>query len=198
MRKSSILRTCFSVLVIAVFLAGCAGAPTPTENNFKDPVVTLSHVEVQTYWGWWFYGAKVEPTKGKAGNNAAPLDLAFIFEIDNPNDFPVMMERMQFTVGFEEYDINTVTSTEAMWIPPGKTNEIRLHSISDARQAQLSLLVTGGLKLKASGVSFWDALEKWWTQIPDFTFPVHVKQGSAIFKADNGVVKPTTFNFEFP
>lgn len=197
MRKKSILLTCFSVLVIAVFLAGCAGVPKPTEDNFQAPVVTLSHVEVQTYWGWWFYGAKVEPTKGKAGNNAAPLDLAFIFTIENPNEFPVLMEKFQFTVGFEEYDINTVTSTEAMWIPAGKTNEIRLHSINDARQTQLSLLVTGGFKLKESGMSFWDALEKWWTQIPDFSFPVHVNQGSAIFKAD-GMVKSTTFNATFP
>jgi hypothetical protein len=154
-------------------------------------------VEVQTYWGWWFFTKKTEPAKGKAGNYGAPLDLAFIFEVSNPNDFPVMMEKLQFTVGFEDFDINTVSSNEVMWIPAGKTNQIRMHSILDASQTQLSLLVTGGLKLKESGKSVWDMLEKWWTQIPDFSFPVHVRGGSAIFKAD-GLLKPVSFSATFP
>ena len=179
-------------------MTGCAGLMAkPTESNFKTPVVTLSHVEVQTYWGWWFYSNKIKPTKGKPGNYGAPLDLAFIFEIENPNNFPVMMEKFQFTVGFEEFDINTVLYTEKMWIPAGKTNEIRLHSISDARQAQLSLLVTGGFKMKKRGKSFWHFLEKWWTGVPEFSFPVNVNEGSAVFKAD-GIVKGVSFSTTYP
>ncbi len=198
MHKKSMLFACITVLAVVAFMAGCAGMTAkPTEKNFKAPTVTLSHVEVQTYWGWWFFSKKIKPAKGKPGNYGAPLDLAFIFEIKNPNDFPVLMEKLQFTVGFEEYDINTVGSTEAMWIPAGKTNEIRIHSILDARQTQLSLLVTGGFKLKKAGKSFWDMLEKWWTQIPDFSFPVHVRDGSALFKAD-GLVKAVSFNAKFP
>lgn len=198
MSKKSIILICFSFIVIAAFLTGCAGmAAKPTEKSFQAPVVTLSHVEVQTYWGWWYYSNKVKPTKGTAGNYGAPLNLAFIFEIKNPNKFPVMMEKLQFTVGFEEFDLNTVISTEAMWIPAGMTNEIRLHSLSDARQALLSLLVTGGFKLKEKGLSPWEALEKWWTGVPEFSFPVHINQGSAIFKAD-GLMKSIAFNATFP
>ena len=198
MRKKSIILICFSFIVIAAFLTGCAGmAAKPTEKSFQAPVVTLSHVEVQTYWGWWYYSNKVKPTKGTAGNYGAPLNLAFIFEIQNPNKFPVMLEKLQFTVGFEEFDLNTVISTEAMWIPAGMTNEIRLHSLSDARQALLSLLVTGGFKLKEKGLSPWEALEKWWTGVPEFSFPVHINQGSAIFKAD-GLMKSIAFNATFP
>ena len=198
MRKKSIILICFSFIVIAAFLTGCAGmAAKPTEKSFQAPVVTLSHVEVQTYWGWWYYSNKVKPTKGTAVNYGAPLNRAFIFEIKNPNKFPVMMEKLQFTVGFEEFDLNTVISTEAMWIPAGMTNEIRLHSLSDARQALLSLLVTGGFKLKEKGLSPWEALEKWWTGVPEFSFPVHANQGSAIFKAD-GLMKSVAFNATFP
>jgi hypothetical protein len=108
-----------------------------------------------------------------------------------------MIEKLQFTMGFEEFDLNTVIATETMWIPAGKTNEIRLNSLSDARQALLSLMVTGGFKLKEQGISPWAALEKWWTEIPDFACPIYVREGSAIFNAD-GLMKSVTFNFAFP
>jgi hypothetical protein len=186
------------MFVVAALLMGCAGMMAkPTEKNFKAPIVTLSHVEVENYWGWWYYSKKVKPTKGNAGDYGAPINLAFIFNIENPNKYPIMMEKFQFTMGFEEFDLNTVIANEAMWIPAGKTNEIRLHSLSDARQALLSLLVTGGFKLKEQGISPWDALEKWWTDIPEFGFQIHVKEGSAIFNAD-GLMKGVVFNFAFP
>jgi hypothetical protein len=198
MHKRSIILTCLSIFVTVAMLAGCAGmAPAPTAQNFKAPVVTLSHVELENYWGWWYYSKKVEPTKGKAGDYGAPINLAFIFQVHNPNEYPVRMERLQFTMGFDGFDLNTVISNEAMWIPAGKTNEIRLHSLSDARQALLSLMVTGGFKLKEQGISPWDALEKWWTEVPEFTFTIHVKEGTAIFNAD-GLMKSVTFNFAFP
>ena len=198
MHKRSIILTCLSIFVVVAMLAGCAGmAPAPTQQNFKAPTVTLSHVELENYWGWWYYSKKVTPTKGNAGDYGAPINLAFIFQVHNPNEYPVMMERLQFTMGFDGFELNTVISNEAMWIPAGKTNEIRLHSLSDARQALLSLMVTGGFKLKELGVSPWDALEKWWTEIPDFTFTIRVREGTAIFNAD-GLMKSVTFNFAFP
>jgi len=198
MQRKSFILVCLSVFVVATLLMGCAGMMTkPTEKNFKAPIVTLSHVEVENYWGWWYYSKKVKPTKGNAGDYGAPINLAFIFEIQNPNKYPVMLEKLQFTMGFEEFDLNTVISNDAMWIPAGKTNEIRLHSLSDARQALLSLMVTGGFKLKEQGISPWDALEKWWTEIPEFAFPIYVKEGSAIFNAD-GLMKGVIFNFTFP
>ena len=184
-------------LIMAAFISGCASMNKATESNFKDPVVSLSHVEVQKYWGWWFYGDKVEPTKGKAGNNAAPLALAYIWEIKNPNSFPVELQEFKFTVGFEDFDLDTVILPDSMWIPAGKTNQLRALSVFDARSAQLSLLVTGGFKLKEQGISFWDALEKYWTEIPDFSFPVHANQGSAIFQSGD-IKRGVSFNATFP
>jgi hypothetical protein len=197
MQKNAILRICLSVLVIAFLMTGCAAMQKPSESNFKSPTVTLSHVELEHYFGWWFYGAKVKPTKGKAGNNGAPLDYAFIFEITNPNNYPVMLDGFSFSVAFEEFGLNRVIAPETMWIPAGKTNQIRVHALFGVRAVQMSLLVTGGFKLKEKGVSFWDALEKWWTGAPNFSFPINVNEGSAVFRAD-GVTRVVPFNATFP
>ena len=197
MKKKSLILTCISVLAMAALMFGCASSPSPTESNFADPTVTLSHVELQHYFGWWFYGAKVEPTKGKAGNNGAPLDYAFIFEIANPNKYPILLEGLSFSVALEEFGLNRAISPETMWIPAGKTNQLRVHAVFDVRPVQLSLLVTGGFKLKEKGISFWDQMEKWWTEAPNFSFPVSVQEGSAIFKAA-GVTRVVPFEATFP
>ena len=206
MRKRSIIITgIFAIIVLGTFLLACATVSTPTEpteNTFTTPVVTLNSVEVAHYWGWWYYSKKIEPTQGKAGDYGAPLDLAFIFDVKNPNPSPVMMESLKFTVAFEEFDLNTVFSTEAQWIPAGKTNQVRVHAMFDGRQSLLSLLVTGGFKLQAKGMGAGAGgalkqLGTWWEGIPEFSFPIHVKEGSAVFKV-NGLTSVATFSSTFP
>ena len=197
MQKNAKLRICLSVLVIAFLMTGCAAMQKPSESNFKSPTVTLSHVELEHYFGWWFYGAKVKPDKGKAGNNGAPLNYAFIYDITNPNNYPVMLDGFSFSVAFEDFPLNRVIAPETMWIPAGKTNQIRVHALFGVRAVQMSLLVTGGFKLKEKGVSFWDQLEKWWTGAPDFSFPLNVNEGSAVFEAD-GLTRVVPFNATFP
>jgi hypothetical protein len=202
MRKRSIILTCLSIVVVGTFLVSCASTPTPSESNFKTPVVRLNSVEVAHYWGWWYYSKKIEPTKGNAGDYGAPLDLAFVFDVENPNTYPVMMESLSFTVAFEEFDLNTVSSMETQWIPAGKTNQVRVHAMFDGRQSLLSLLVTGGFKLeeKGMGTGAGGALKQlatWWEGIPNFSFPVHVKGGSAIFKAD-GLTNVASFAATYP
>lgn len=196
-RKSIILR-CLSFIAIVAFLGGCAGmAAKPDKSNFKSPVVTLDSMEVVHSFGYWYFSKKVKPTKGKPDNVGAPMDLAFIFNVNNPNSYPVRLESLKFTVAFEEFDLNTVESPEVMWIPAGKTNQVRVHAHFDVRQSLLSLLVTGGFQLKAKGTNVWAQLEKWWTDIPQYKVPVYVKGGAAIFKAD-GLTKVSTFKAKFP
>ena len=84
-----------------------------------------------------------------------------------------------------------------MWIPPGKTNQLRVHVVFDVNPALTSLSITAGFKLKEKGMSGPQAIEKWWTAAPDFSFPVNVMEGSAVFKA-NGVVKVAAFEATFP
>ncbi len=198
MRKYRLIIAGLSVLLAAAFLAGCAGmAAKPTEDNFKVPTVTLNRVEVPYYTGYWYFSSKVEPTKGSAGNYGAPMGLGFIFDIENPNDYPVLMESLKFSIAFEDFVLNTVAADEPMWIPAGKTNQLRVNAIMDARSSLLSLMVTGGFQLKEKGMSPWDALEKWWTGAPEMSFPIHVQQGSAIFKAD-GFVKGVEVTATYP
>jgi len=198
MHKRSIILTCLSIFVAAAMLAGCAGmAAAPTQQNFKAPVVTLDSMEVAHAFGYWYFSKKVKPTKGKPDNVGAPLDLAFTFNVENPNAYPVLMESFKFSVAFEEFELNTVSTDAAQWIPPGMTNQVRVHAHFDVRQSLLSLLVTGGFKLKAKGTNAWAALEKWWTGIPQYEIPVAVKSGAAVFNA-GGVVKVSTFDATFP
>jgi len=197
MKKKSIFQPGVWAVAIAIFLTGCAGMMSkPTEKNFKDPVITLKHVEVHKYWGWWYFSAKVNPSKGKAGNYGAPLALAFIFKINNPNKFAVMIEEMKFTVGFDEFDLDTVILQESVWVPGKKITELRATSVFDGRSALLNLTMTGAYRLKEKGWSPWHALETFWTGIPDFSFPVYVKQGTAVFRADK-IVRGVPFSATF-
>ena len=140
---------------------------------------------------------KVEVTRGKAGNNGAPLDLNFVFDIENPNPYPVALENFNFTVAFEDFELNSVGSQEVMWIPAGKTNQLRVSAMFDVWQSFMSLGVASGLKLQEKKIAAHDQLEKWWTGIPDFAFPVNVKEGSAVFKAD-GITGVAAFGAKYP
>ncbi|WP_373498625.1 hypothetical protein [Desulfococcus sp.] len=188
------------VLAVVMLFFSCAGTATksePSANTFKPPVITLDHVEIAHYWGWWYYAKDVPPTKGTAGDYGAPLDMAFIFNMENPNPYSVLLESLSFTVAFDEFDVNVPSAIETQWIPAGKTNQLRVHSIIDGRQTLLSLMVTGGFKLKEKGVSAFDQLEKWWTGAPEFAFPVHVNGGTAVFSADT-VSEVVPFSFVYP
>lgn len=197
MRKK-ILRVGFCMILVGAGLIGCAGMMSkPTEQNFKNPVVTLDSMEVAHAFGYWYFAKTVAPTKGTPDAVGAPLDLAFTFNVQNPNDFAIQLENLKFTVAFEDFDLNTVGSNAAQWIPPGKTNQVRVHAHFDVQQSLSSLLVTGGFKLKEKNTDAWASLEKWWTKIPKYEVPVHVKEGSAVFRAD-GISKVSAFKGTFP
>ena len=172
MERKSIVLTLIGVFLTAAFFSGCASLGGPTESNFKAPVISLSHVEVPYYTGYYYFSSKVKPTKGKEGNYGAPMAMAFIFDINNPNSFEVMMDGFKFSVLFEDFEVNTVSSPETMWIPAGKTNQVRVPAVFDTRQTLLTLLLPGAMKLSEKKMSPWDALEKWLIGAPDFSFPV--------------------------
>jgi hypothetical protein len=195
-RKINVL-TVLSVMMMIALLFGCAALQKPSESNLKDPVITLSHVEVPYYVGYYYFSGKVEPTKGKAGNYGAPMMMAFIYEINNPNAYPVLLDGFTFSILFDDFEVNTVSSPEAMWIPAGKTNELRVPAIFDTRQTLLTLLLPGAMKLKEKELSPWDALEKWWTGAPDASFPITASEGSAVFTA-GGVTRVVPFMATFP
>jgi len=183
---------------IGLALMSCAGMPTkPTEANFKPPVIALESVQVTQYNGFWYYDAKINPLKGKAGTNSAMLPMAFVFNITNPNEYPIKLDGFAFTVVFEDFDVNMVNAFETQWIPAGKTNQISVSSILDVHQVLLSLLIPNAEKVRAKNTTPWALLEKWWTQIPNMTVPIGVEKGAATFAAD-GVQKVIPFTAKYP
>jgi hypothetical protein len=185
---------------IALVMVSCAGMQTtkPTEANFKAPVIKLESVEVPQYDGWWYYAKAVAPTKGEPDDRGAPLPLSFLFDVENPNPYPVLLESVKFTVAFDkDFDLITFNRADANWIPANKTDQVRMTTMITGRSALLSLMVTGGYKLKEKGWSPWEALERWWKGVPDYTVPVTVKEGAFTFKAD-GMVKVLPFEATYP
>jgi hypothetical protein len=191
-------------LMIAFFFGAglifisCAGMQTkPTEANFRVPVISLESVQVTQYNGYWYYDAKITPVKGKAGANSAMLPMAFLFNIANPNDYPVKLDGFGFTVAFDDFEVNMVNAFETQWIPAGKTNQLSVMSIVDVQQVLLSLLIPSYEQVKAKNTNAWALLEKWWTEIPNMTVPIGVEKGAATFTAD-GVQKIVPFTFKYP
>lgn len=196
-RKSTVFLMAL-IVGMGMLFASCAGMQgKPTAGNFKDPVVNLETVQLTQYNGYWYYGGNIQPTKGKAGANSAVLPLAFVFNITNPNSFPVKLDGFGFMIAFEDFDVNMVNAFETQWIPAGKTNQIAVYSITDVHQVLLSLLVPNAFKVKEKGTNAWALLEKWWTGIPEYTIPIHVKGGSATFTAGEQQ-KVVTFGASFP
>ena len=175
---------------LSIALASCVTTKVkPTEKNFAAPKIALEGYEVPQYDGYWFFSKKIKPTKGDAGDRGAPLPLSFLFTITNPNPYPIQLNGIRFSVVFDkDFNLITYNSQDSIWIPAGKTNEVRATTLITARSALLSLLVTGGFKLKEKGWSPWDALERWWKGVPDYSVPVDVAEATFTFSAD-GVTK---------
>jgi len=197
MNKKMIVLIAF-IFSIGFILMSCAGMPTkPTEANFKAPLISLESVQVTQYNGFWYYDGKVTPTKGQAGANSAMLPMAFLLNITNPNDYPIKLDGLGFTVAFEDFEVNMVNAFETQWIPAGKTNQISVISILDVQQVLLGLLLPNYELVKAKKTNPWALLEKWWIEIPNMTVPIQVKKGAATFAAD-GVQKVVPFAAHFP
>ena len=194
----------YTVLLIALIFgfgllfASCAAVQVkPTAANFKAPKIALEMIEVPQYDGYWYYGGKIKPTKGKAGNHGAPLPVAITFNITNPNPYPVFMDGYIFSLAFEGFELITVRGYETQWIPAGKTNQLRATTLVTTRSALLILGAVSGHQLKAKGMNPWSAMEKWWTTISDMAFPINITDGTFTFSA-NGVTKRFAFKGTYP
>jgi len=198
MHKKSIILLTALMFGIGLIFISCTGVQVkPTAANFKAPVITLESFEVPQYDGYWYYGGKTKPAKGKAGNHGAPLPMSFLFNVKNPNPYPILLDGYKFTVAFDEvFDLVTVNNMDSYWIPPGKTTHVRSHTLITVRSGLLALLVTGGYKLKARGWSPWQALEKWWKGASGYAIPITVHEGAFTFRA-NGVTEILPFKATF-
>jgi hypothetical protein len=193
-----------ALLVALIFLTGvvfvsCAGMETkPTEATFKAPVVKLNSIQPSYYEGFWYYGkAKPELGKEPAGGGSSPLSLDFVFEITNPNDFSVQYESSSFFLFFEDYELRVVNDTNAMWIPPGKTNsKVLFVTLTPYSTFAKFLLVNRDLAAK-KGDKPWAKIEQWWNNVPQMSFLIGLREGNFTFSA-GGVTKVVPINIKYP
>jgi hypothetical protein len=172
------------------------------------PVISLERVEVASIQPFFVKPKikvpdKKDPKKkvekvGKYGYSAT-MNTAYILNIKNPNKEPVMLDEMTFTVNFDGFDVNTVTWYEDFWIPAGKTNQIRVVATNEAFPTIVSLMV-GAMNVKRVQelkTSAGALVSKWWKTIADFSFPVKVTNGTALFKDEKGKEVRVQFAGEF-
>ncbi len=189
MKKKLFLLTVL-VFGLSVALMSCVTTQVkPTDTNFLAPKITLESFEVPFYDGYWYISSKTKPTKGKAGNRGAFLPMSFVFNIENPNPYPISLEEIQYSILFDK-DFGMITAADQVsnWIPAGMTDQVRITTMITARSAMLGLVLANALTLKAKGWKMWDTLEKWWKEVPEGTTPVTFSEGAFTFTA-NGVTK---------
>ena len=183
---------------MAVVFASCATLQKPTEANFKDPVIELESVQVAYYEGFWTYG-KAKVAKGKAPQfgGSSPVSLAFVFQITNPNPYPVLLYSSQFFLYFDEYELRIVSDYNDMWIPAGKTNSKVLFVTLTPTSTWVKFLLAGKQQALEKGDKPWEKVEQWWMGLPDMNLKIDVKEGAFSFRAD-GVSKTLPYSTRYP
>ena len=188
------------VTVLAAFLVLFGFTVLPSL-ALEAPVVTLERIDVASIQPFFVkprigYKSEKEPGKvmAKAGYSST-MNLAFIFNIKNPNKEPVMLDELQFTAEFEGFEVNTALAYEDSWIPAGKTNQVRVVVTSEAWPTILSLMVgaQNAALLKDKKTSAAAIVKKWFDAISDFSFPIGVTNGTALFNDEKGKEIRSTF-----
>lgn len=173
--------------LVTLLLAGCATMPGGG-GAAQPPQVKLERVEVASYFPYAAPPARV------------PMVLAFIYKVSNPNDIPVALEEMKFTVSFEAkpgeyFALNTATLYETMHIPGKTTNDLRVTAVFDSLIAPGNLAVTSGQRVLALGLKPGDVVKEWWEKIGDFSYGIKVTEGVAMFNGGSLIVP---FEDSFP
>jgi hypothetical protein len=176
-----------TIFAIVLALFGFSVLPALAE----PPVITLDRVEVATIQPFFAkprVGFKDEKETGKDLPVGSILSLAYIFNVKNPTKAPVMLDEMTFTTEFEGFEVNTALVYDDSWIPPGKTNQLRVVVTNEALPTIGSLSVGAGnvTKLQEMKTTPAEIAKKWWETIGDFSFPIAVTAGTALFKDEKG------------
>ncbi len=178
------MRKLLLMVVMCAFVLGgmiaCKPGLLPTEDAGK-PKVTLDRVEVASYFPWVDLPA------------ATPLGLAFVFNIDNPSGYNVMLDNIKFTVSFEAapgkyIEIATPTVYDRIYFPPKTTSQYRVVSILSSGTIRLTLLVAQAPKVQELKLNPAELIKDWYAKIGDFKFAIKVHEGMAVFQTEKGDV----------
>jgi len=177
--------------MLLAFLAGSALA-------FQAPVIKLEAVDpvlIQEFFVKPRLGFKDAQDTGKEAAFGSMLIASLIFDIKNTDKAPVQMQEMQFVVNFDGVPVNTSMVKEPIWIPAGKSSQVRVTFPLDALGVITSLMLGGGnvQALEKMGMKAPEIVKKWWTTLPEGGFSVTVTQGQALFADEKGKELTTTF-----
>jgi hypothetical protein len=200
MNKKLVLMTVLFFGLGVVLSSPCVGmSDRPSAANFEEPRVKLDSVQLEYYEDFWVYGKDAEVAKGTApkGGGSSPVTLSFVFDITNPNPYPVKLDSSKFSLFFEDYELRVVNDDNPMWIPAEKTNTKALVVTLTPTSTFGKFMLAHAVKAKERGDDPWGLIEKWWKGLPDMSFPINIKEGAFVFSAD-GVVKVVTVEATYP
>jgi hypothetical protein len=192
-------------LTIFTFFVAVFGFAVLPVMALEAPIITLERVEVASIQPFYVkprigYKSEKEPGKEETYGFSSTLSLAYVFNIKNPNKQSLMLDELQFTTSFDGFDVNTAMSYEDSWIPPGKTNQLRVVVANEAFPTIVSLSVGAEWvdKIKEMKTSAGALVGKWWKEISDFSFPIGVTNGTAVFKDEKGKEIQANFKGDWP
>jgi hypothetical protein len=190
MRRRFIIVSLIAMMAFVVWgMAGCKPGLLPTDEAGK-PKITLDRVEVMSYFPWADLPART------------PMALGFVFNINNPSGYNIMLDNIKFTVSFEAapgnyIEIATPTYYDRIYFPPKTTSQYRIVSVMDSATMRLTLLVAQAPKIQALNLNPNDVIKNWYTKIGDFGFGLKVSEGMAVFNTEKGDVF-VPFEGKFP
>ena len=161
-------------------LTACKPGLLPTEDA-GEPKVTLERVETAGVFPW------ADPP---ARN---PLALAFVFDIENPSGYAIMLDNFKFAYSFEvkpDYyiEMNVPVAYDRIHFSPKTTSQYRIVNIIDSAVITGKLMVTQGAKLQTLDLKPADLIKNWYAKIGDFAFGIKVEEGMAVFTTEKGDV----------
>jgi hypothetical protein len=180
-----------SLVALAVWgITACKPGLLPTDEAGK-PKITLERVEVMSYFPWVDLPART------------PLALGFVFNVNNPSGYNIMLDNIKFTVSFEAapdkyIEIATPTYYDRIYFPPNTTSQYRIVSIMDSVTIRLTLLVAQAPKIQALNLKPDDVIKNWYSKIGDlFGFGIKISEGMAVFNTEKGDIF-VPFEGKFP
>jgi hypothetical protein len=187
--------------MVGLSLTGCETTKVSEgSGKAQSPEVVLDRIEVAHSWVSGVEGQKPEFYVDAKEKRGSPLDLAFVFDIHNPNDFKIMLDELRFTMAFEGFELTEPSVYEEQWIPANTTNQLRVHATLDAYTTLLAMLVPAGNVEKWNRMGEKPAvlIKKWWETVGDFAFPIELRNGVATFVNAEGETIMSTFQGTFP
>jgi hypothetical protein len=183
--------TTFMVVMVSVALSAVHAIAA------DNPVITLERVEVASIQPFFVKPKIMVPSKDDPEKKveqemtygySSIMNIAYVLNVKNPGKTPIMLDELSFTILFEGFEVNTVTSYDDVWVCPGKANQLRVLATNEAFPmiVSLSLGAEAVTRIQEMKTSAGALVGKWFNTISDFSFPIEVTNGNAVFKTEKG------------